>query len=136
MLQQVRRLAEDLHALGALEGSVLVHHALVFMRVGQVRDVMATGSTLMSPLAPYLQGGLLGLNRELLAVLRLLQGGIGLQDDSVHSTAQRVVSSLRERVHNRGWSHCMLLLLLPRLRHPSTSHVQTQCSGDEGAFSA
>lgn len=54
MLQQVRRLAEDLHTLGALEGPVLAHHALVLMRVGQVRDVMATGSTLVPSLAPYL----------------------------------------------------------------------------------
>lgn len=54
MLQQVRRLAEDLHALGALERAVLVHHALVFVRVGQVRYVVATGSTLVTPLPPYL----------------------------------------------------------------------------------
>lgn len=54
MLQQVCRLAEDLHTLGALEGPVLAHHALVLMRVGQVRDVMATGSTLVPSLAPYL----------------------------------------------------------------------------------
>lgn len=120
MLQQVRRLAEDLHALRALEGPVLAHHALVLVGVGQVRDVVAAGATLVASLAPYLQGGLLGLNGELLAVLGLLQGGIRLQDHSVHSTAQRVVGPLGERVHNRGWSHCMLLLLLPRLRHPST----------------
>ncbi len=68
-------------------------------------------------------------------MLGLLQGGIWLQDDSVHSTAQRVVSSLGECVHNRGWSHRMLLLL-PRLRHPSTSHVRIQRSADEGDFSA
>lgn len=78
VLQQVRCLAEDLHTLGALEGSVLVHHALVLMRVGQVRYVMATGSALVPSLAPYLQGGLLGLNGELLAVLRLLQRSIWL----------------------------------------------------------
>lgn len=54
MLQQVRRLAEDLHTLSTLEGAVLVHHALVFMRVGQVRDVMTTGSALVPSLAPYL----------------------------------------------------------------------------------
>lgn len=54
VLQQVRRLAEDLHALRALEGSVLVHHALVFMRVGQVRDVVAAGPALVPPLTPYL----------------------------------------------------------------------------------
>lgn len=132
MLQQVRRLAEDLHTLGTLEGPVLVHHALVLVRVGQVRYVMTTGSALVPSLAPYLQGGLLGLNRELLAVLGLLQGCIWLQDDSVHGAAQRVVGSLGERVHNRGWSHCMLLLLLPRLRHPSTSHVGIQLRLDEG----
>lgn len=74
------------------------------------------------------------MNCELLAVLGLLQGGIWLQDDSVHSAAQGVVSSLGERVHNGGWSHCMLLLLLPRLCHPSTSHIGTQHSGDEGGF--
>lgn len=126
MLQKVRRLAEDLHTLRALEGSVLVHHALVLMRVGQVRYVMATGSALVPSLAPYLQGGLLGLHGVLLAMLCLLQG-IRLQDDSIHSTAQRVVGSLGECVHYRRWSHCMLLLLLPRLRHPSTSHVGIQC---------
>lgn len=54
VLQQVRRLAEDLHTLSALEGSVLVHHALVFMRVGQVRYVVATDPTLVPPLTPYL----------------------------------------------------------------------------------
>lgn len=54
MLQKVRRLAEDLHTLCTLERSVLVHHALVFVRVGQVRDVMAAGPTLVPPLAPYL----------------------------------------------------------------------------------
>lgn len=132
VLQQVRRLAEDLHALRALEGPVLAHHALVLVGVGQVRYVMATGAALVPSLAPYLQGGLLGLNGELLAVLGLLQGGIWLQDDSVHSAAQRVVGALGERVHNRGWSHCMLLLLLPRLRHPATSHAGAQCSADEG----
>lgn len=126
MLQQVRRLAEDLHALRALEGPVLAHHALVLVGVGQVRDVVAAGSTLVPSLAPYLQGGLLGLNGELLAVLGLLQGGIWLQDHSVHSAAQRVVGPLGERVHNRGWSHCMLLLLLPRLCHPSTWPTRAQ----------
>lgn len=123
MFQQVRRLAEDLHALRALERPVLAHHALVLVRVGQVRYVVATGSTLVPSLAPYLQGGLLGLNSMLLGMLGLLQGGIWLQDHSVHSAAQRVVSRLGDRVHNRGWSHCMLLLLLPRLRHPSTSQA-------------
>lgn len=54
VLQQVRRLAEDLHTLGALEGPVLVHHALVLVRVGQVRYVMATGAALVPSLAPYL----------------------------------------------------------------------------------
>lgn len=74
------------------------------------------------------------MNRVLLAMLGLLQGGIWLQDDSIHSAAQRVVSSLGECVHNRGWSHCMWLLLLPRLRHPSTSHVGIQLSADEGGW--
>lgn len=36
VLQEVSCLLEDLHALGALEGAVLVHHALVLVRVGQV----------------------------------------------------------------------------------------------------
>lgn len=54
MFQQVCCLAEDLHTLCALEGPVLVHHALVFMRIGQVRNVMTTGSTLMPPLTSYL----------------------------------------------------------------------------------
>lgn len=130
MLQEVRRLAEDLHTLRALEGSVLVHHALMLMRVGQVRYIMATGSTLVPSLAPYLQGGLLGLHSVLLAMLGLLQRGIWLQDDSIHSAAQRVVGPWGERVHYRRWSHCMLLLLLPRLRHPSTSHAGIQCAGD------
>lgn len=100
VLQQVRRLAEDLHTLGALEGPVLVHHALVFMRVGQVRDVVAAGAALVPSLAPYLQGGLLGLDRELLGVLGLLQGGVRLQDDPVHGAAQGVVGPLGERVHD------------------------------------
>lgn len=76
------------------------------------------------------------MNRVLLAMLGYLQGSIWLQDNSVHSAAQRVVSSLGERVYNRGWSHCMLLLLLPRLRHSSTSHEGIQLSADEGGFSA
>lgn len=36
MLQKIRCLVEDLHALSALERTVLVNHALVFMRIGQV----------------------------------------------------------------------------------------------------
>lgn len=133
MLQQVRRLAEDLHTLRALEGPVLGHHALVLVRVGQVRYVVAARSALVPSLAPYLQGGLLGLNGVLLAVLGLLQGGVWLQDHSVHGAAQRVVGPLGERVHDRGWSHCMLLLLLPRLRHPSA--VAFKSSEDErGGF--
>lgn len=70
------------------------------------------------------------MNSKLLAVLGLLHGGILLQDHSIHCAAQRVFSSRGECVHNRRWSHCMLLL--PRLRHPSNS----QLSGDEGGFSA
>lgn len=54
MLQQVCRLAEDLHALRTLEGPVLAHHALVLVRIGQVRYVMTAGSTLVPSLAPYL----------------------------------------------------------------------------------
>lgn len=54
MLQQVSRLAEDLHTLSALKGAVLVHHALVFMRVSQVGDIVAARSTLVPPLTPYL----------------------------------------------------------------------------------
>lgn len=54
MLQQVSCLAEDLHTLSALKGTVLVHHTLVFVRVSQVRDVVATRSTLVPPLTPYL----------------------------------------------------------------------------------
>lgn len=66
------------------------------------------------------------MDRELLAMLGLLQGSIRLQDDAVHGAAQRVVSSLGERVHYGGWSHRMLLLLLPRLRHPSVQGFSTQ----------
>lgn len=124
MLQEVGGLTEDLHALSALKGPVLVHHALVLVRVGQVRDVVATGATLVPTFAPDLHRGLLSLDGELLPVLRLLHGRIWLQDHTVHSTAQGVISSLGECVHNRGWSHCMLLL--PRLCHPSTSHAMTQ----------
>lgn len=70
-------------------------------------------------------------------MLGLLQGGIRLEDDAVHCASQGVVSSLGECVHNRGRSHRMLLLLLlPRLRHPSTSHVRIQHSAEEGDFSA
>lgn len=77
------------------------------------------------------------MDRELLAVLRLLEGGIWLQDHSVHSAAQRVVRSLGQSVHDRGWSHCMLLLLLlPRLRHSSTSHVGTQLTANDLDFRA
>lgn len=55
MLQEVRRLTKDLHALRALEGSVLAHHTLVLMGVGKVRYVVATGSALVPSLTPYLQ---------------------------------------------------------------------------------
>ena len=60
MLQQVGRLVEDLHALGALERPVLTHHALVLMRVRQVGDIMTAGRTLVSSLCGYLQGGSAG----------------------------------------------------------------------------
>lgn len=130
VLQQVGGLAEDLHTLGALEGAILAHHALVFMRVGQVRDVVAAGSTLVPSFAPYLQGGLLGLDSMLLAVLGLLQGGVLLQNHTIHGAAQRVVGPLRERVHNRRRSHRVLLLLLPRLRHPAASYVTIQSSAE------
>lgn len=133
MLQEVGGLAEDLHALRALEGPVLVHHALVLVRVGQVRDVVAAGAALVPSLAADLHGGLLRLDGELLAVLRLLHGRVRLQDDAVHGAAQGVVGSLGERVHNGGWSHCMLLLLLPRLCHPSTStRARTKQSAEGG----
>lgn len=75
------------------------------------------------------------MDRELLAMLGLLQGSIRLQDHAVHGAAQGVVSSLGERVHYRGWSHRMLLLL-PRLRHPSTWRAGIQHSAAEGDFSA
>lgn len=130
MLQEVGGLAEDLHALRALEGPVLVHHALVLVRVGQVRDVVAAGAALVPPFTADLHGGLLSLDGELLAVLRLLHGRVRLQDDAVHSTAQGVISSRGECVHNGGWSHCMLLL--PRLCHPSTSHARTKQSAKGG----
>lgn len=91
--------------------------------IGQVRNVMTTGTTLVPSFTPYLKVGLLSLHSMLLTMLGLLQRGVRLQDNSIHSTSQRVVSPLRERVHNRRWSDCMLLLL-PRLRHPATSHAR------------
>ena len=54
VLQKICCLAENLHTLSALEGPVLAHHALVLMWVGQVRDIMATGATLVPSLAPHL----------------------------------------------------------------------------------
>lgn len=117
VLQQVRGLAEDLHTLGALERAVLTHHALVLMGVGQVGDVMTTRPTFMASLTTDLQSWLLGLHRVLLSVL--LQACVRLQDDPVHGAAQGVVGGLGKRVHHRGRSHRVLLLLLPRLRHPS-----------------
>lgn len=54
VLQQVGGLVEDLGALGALEGAVLGHHALVLVWVCHVGDVMSTGSTLVSSVRPYL----------------------------------------------------------------------------------
>ena len=55
MLQQVSRLVEDLHTLGALEGAVLAHHALVLVWVCQVGDIVAAGPTLVSSLPSYLR---------------------------------------------------------------------------------
>lgn len=94
---------------------------------------MATGPTLVSPLTPHLQGGLLSLGWVLLAVLspsmllpavvllllRLLlllleAGGVGLEHDAVHRTAQGVLRARGDGVHHRGRRHSMLL---PRLRH-------------------
>lgn len=73
VLQQVSGLTEDLHALGALEGAVLAHHALVLMRVRQVRYVMAARSTFVPALAPDLQRRLLSRHGVLLAVLAVLR---------------------------------------------------------------
>lgn len=73
MLQQISGLTEDLHALGALKRAVLAHHALVLMRVRQVRYIMAARSTFVSALAPNLQGRLLSRHGVLLAVLTVLR---------------------------------------------------------------
>lgn len=124
MLKEVRGLAEDLHTLRALEGPILSHHALVFMGISQVRDIMTTGATLVPSVCSHLQGGLLGLHSM------LLQGGIWLQDHSIHSTAERLVSPRGKRVHHGRWSHCVLLLLLPRLRHIQNLYARFKSSGD------
>lgn len=73
MLQQISGLTEDLHALGALKRAVLAHHALVLMRVRQVRYIMAARSTFVPALAPNLQGRLLSRHGVLLAVLTVLR---------------------------------------------------------------
>lgn len=66
VLQQVRGLVEDLHALGALERAVLAHHALVLVGVGEVGDVVPAHPALVPPTVAYLQGRLLCLGRVLL----------------------------------------------------------------------
>lgn len=130
MFQQVRRLVEDLHALGALERPVLVHHALVLVRVGQVGDVVSTGPALVSSLCPYLQGGLLGLGgvllltmlpasvlrspAVLLAVLPMLglllqRRGVLLQHNAIHCTAEGALCPRGDGVDDRRWSGRMLL---------------------------
>lgn len=126
MLQKVCRLLEDLHALGALEGAVLVHHALVLVWVGQVRDVVPTGATLVAALAAHLQGGLLGWHwvwLGVLAVRRWCQGRVWLQDNPVDSTPQWVLCPMGESVDHWGRHYSMLL---PGLRHPATAHVWIQ----------
>lgn len=132
MLQQVSGLIEYLHALGALKRPVLAHHALMLVRVCKVGYIMAAGSALVPAFAPDLQRGLLGWHRVLLgmlAVLGLLQSWVGRQDDAVHSTAQGVLSPLKEGVRNRRGCHCMLLL--PCLGHPSAVHVWTHSRGTQ-----
>lgn len=73
MLQQISGLTEDLHALGALERAVLTHHALVLVRVRQVRYIMAARAAFVPALAPDLQRWLLSRHGVLLAVLTVLR---------------------------------------------------------------
>lgn len=153
VLQQVGGLVEDLQALGALEGAVLAHHALVLVWVRQVGDVVAASAALVPALAPYLQGGLLRLRRMLLLAvllpvvrlrrlglgllrlwllgLLLLQGRVRLQHYAVHGAAQGALGPRRDGVNHRGGrGHGVLL---PRLRHPGSA-VGIQLGRGVGPF--
>lgn len=55
VLQEVRGLVKDLQALRALERAVLAYHALVLVRIGQMRDVMAARAAFVASFAPDLQ---------------------------------------------------------------------------------
>lgn len=93
---------------------------------------MATCTTLVSSLTPYMQGGLLRLCRMLLLVvlltvmllllgllllLLLLQCRVRLEDDAVDSAAQ-CVRPWWDGVHHWRLGNSMLL---PRLRHPGSA---------------
>lgn len=104
-------------------------------------DVVAACSTLVTALAPYLQRRLLYLGRVLLLpmllavllamlVLRLLQSGVRLQDDTIDGAAQRILRPRWYGVHHRRGSNSMLL---PRLTHPG-SRVGIQFCIVVGAF--
>lgn len=73
VLQKVGGLVEDLHALSALEGSVLVDHALMLVGIGQVGYVVATRSAFVAALTPHLQRRLLSWQRVLLSMLAVLR---------------------------------------------------------------
>lgn len=73
VLQKVCGLVEDLHALSALEGAVLVDHALMLVGIGQVGYVVAACSAFVAAFAPHLQRRLLGRQRVLLRMLAMLR---------------------------------------------------------------
>lgn len=135
MFQQIGGLVEDLQTLRALKRPVLAHHALVLVRISQVRDIVAARATLVPALIAHVQGRLLRLCRMLLLVvlltmmllllllrlLLLLESRVRLEDDAVDGAAQSV-RPWRYGVHygRRGNR-----VLLPRLRH-SRSGVRIQ----------
>ena len=106
----------------------MTDHALVLVWVSEVGDIVPTGATLVASFVAYLQGGLLGLGRVLLlavlsssvptvllAVLAMLQSRrVGLENDTVHGTAQSVLCARGDGMDDWRGSNSMLL---PGLGH-------------------
>lgn len=128
VLQEVCGLVENLQTLCALERAVLAHHALMLVRIGQMRDVMATRTTFVASFAPHLQCRLLRLSWMLLLLLAVLLAvmllllllllrlqGVRLQHDAIHGASESILCPRWDGVDDGRWGNSMLL---PCLGHP------------------